>query len=84
MTHGTAYCYRNGCRRPECVEANYAAQQRWRKKQLNKPVPKHVHGTINGYKMYGCRCELCRGAIAGQRRQERAAKKQLRVRIYGV
>lgn len=30
------------------------------RKDPSDPIPDHVHGTVNGYDNYGCRCEPCR------------------------
>lgn len=38
-----------------------------------KPIPKRVHGTLNGYNYYGCRCPGCRAANARRWREYMAA-----------
>lgn len=32
------------------------------RKSPDDPIPDHVHGSVNAYDNYGCRCELCRDA----------------------
>lgn len=31
-----------------------------KRRNRDTPVPHHVHGTINGYSNWQCRCDLCR------------------------
>jgi hypothetical protein len=40
------------------------------------PIPRHVHGTTNGYRYYGCRCERCREAAREAARQYRQGKRE--------
>lgn len=76
--HGTIYAYRKGCRCDACVKANYRGQARWRAKAFSNPIPPKVHGTVNGYKIYGCRCPKCRRARAQE--QARATERRQRMR----
>lgn len=39
-------------------------QSSLRRYNANREVPSHVHGTVNGYTNYACRCEKCRAAQA--------------------
>lgn len=81
MTHGTVYAYRTGCRCADCTTANYRAQKRWRTSAAGKPVPDGVHGTINGYKVYGCRCEACKKAQADGIARTRARQARMRALV---
>lgn len=73
--------YRRGDRCRVCVEANYRAQKAWRAKVRGKPVPARVHGTLNGYTVYGCGCERCLRVQRAAKRRQRSAKTALRQRI---
>lgn len=59
IVHGTPGGYRNGCRCPECKEAERERTREAKRKRLARPTPGHVHGTWNGYANYGCRCPEC-------------------------
>lgn len=61
-THGTIYAYRKGCRCDPCVQENYRRNARWRVRASGQPIPESAHGTANGYKVYGCRCDRCKQA----------------------
>lgn len=80
VNHGTIYTYRKGCRCQECVSANYRGQKRWRVKAAANPIPPGVHGTINGYKIYGCRKPCCKKARA----EEQAAMTERRRRMRAL
>lgn len=41
------------------------------KKSGDTPLPDVVHG-LNGYNLYGCRCDICREAIRHRKQQQRA------------
>ena len=38
------------------------------------PRVKHAHGTVQGYRQDGCRCEPCRAAATAQMRAYRVAR----------
>src|SRR5262250_201622 len=61
MTHGLSG-YRQGCRcdtcRTEASAYQLALQQRRRDQGIQPPV----HGTLNGYNNYRCRCDACKAA----------------------
>lgn len=60
--HGENRGWWRGCR---CVECVTAIRAHWKKKRdeiREKPIPDHVHGTVNGYNNFMCRCELCLAA----------------------
>lgn len=40
-----------------------------------QPIPAHLHGTINGYTNYRCRCESCCAAMRTYQRQQKAARR---------
>jgi hypothetical protein len=75
--HGVK-AYRKGSRDPECVAANYRQQRAWREQKRSKPVPSHVHGTLNGYQIYGCTCPKCSAAQKRARDRRNAGKRRLR------
>lgn len=77
-THGTVYGYRKGCRCRPCVRAHYEAEQRWRAKAKAAPTPPMVHGTYNGYAIYGCRLECCLAVMRRDRQRQRAAQRRMR------
>lgn len=77
-THGTVYCYRKGCRCKKCIAANYRTNQKWRQKVAGGPVPERAHGTTNGYKVYGCRCDPCRKARSNELARQAARKQRMR------
>lgn len=62
-THGTKSSYNAGCRCDDCRIANRASIVAWQQAIRAKPVPGHVHGSLNGYTNYGCRCEPCADAV---------------------
>lgn len=70
--------YRKGSRDPECVKANWQAQKRWRDQQKGRKPPKRVHGTLNGYQIYGCTCAKCKAAQQQSRDRQRQTKKRMR------
>lgn len=55
-THGTNAGYIRGCRCRECTTAS----AEYRRRGLDRLDPRH--GTLNGYKNCGCRCNACREA----------------------
>lgn len=42
----------------------------WRKRARSRPIPDHVHGTLNGYSNYACRCEFCKAVKSAANRGE--------------
>lgn len=78
VTHGTIYSYRKGCRCEPCKAANWRSQKAWREQAYTRPIPETAHGTINGYKIYGCRCDRCKGAMRDADRRRRARNARLR------
>jgi hypothetical protein len=62
IRHGTKSGYTQGCRDTCCRTANNEYMRQWRETVRNRPVPRHVHGTLNGQKNYGCTCDACREA----------------------
>lgn len=78
VNHGTVYAYRKDCRCDKCVQANYATNQRWREKVAGGPVPGRAHGTINGYKFYGCRCDACRKARSDDTARANQRRRRMR------
>jgi len=83
--HGTASGYkRHGCRCDECkdaknkYEAEYRANSTERRERHNELIRqgkmKSWHGTVNGYKAHGCRCDECVAAHRKQRREYMVGK----------
>lgn len=77
--HGTAACYTgNGCRRPECREANTASCKRSRAKRYAERElidgrlvafgDNITHGSRTATSYYGCQCEECALAHAARER----------------
>jgi len=57
--HGTVTGYTYGCR-DECCRGAMAKYQAERRALLKtRKTPPKVHGTLNGYVSYGCRCDAC-------------------------
>lgn len=84
IQHGTESKYTNdGCRCAECKEVARAAIQRRRRERfalrelvdgrLVAPRPAELHGTVNTYNDWGCRCAPCTRA-AEEGRQLRAQR----------
>ena len=74
--HGTDYGYHQhltGGTVPcnECRAAHAEAAAQWRAGKGEPPV----HGTLYGYRVYGCRCGGCRRANTVHQRAYRAARK---------
>jgi hypothetical protein len=68
--HGTlAHCFSGGCRCLHC----WTALRRYRTRGLAENDPRH--GTPNGYKNCGCRCDACRAANAAEQRKFQAGKR---------
>lgn len=59
-----------------------SASARW----PDKPIPDEIHGTVNGYTNYGCRCDDCRAAVRAQRQKNKAARtaKPIPPRVHGT
>jgi len=70
VNHGTRANYNAGCRCPSCRSANASYFWDLRERNRGLEVPEHVHGSINGYVNYCCRCELCKAA--SRRRRQKA------------
>ena len=79
VRHGTCSAHTNwGCRCVACVEATSAKLRQRRAKAcaarvlvdgcLVAPESTHGHGHPDTYQRFGCRCELCRQALATARR----------------
>lgn len=80
--HGTKSKYDAGCRCEPCTRANRVSMERWREgaAALLAVFPELVpHGTVGGYRNYGCRCRACTTAHSAahaayrRRRREREA-----------
>lgn len=69
-THGTVNSYNNGCRCPDCRQANtvFCAERRVLRRSRVSEMPPEKHGTISGYENWGCRCDVCSSAEAEHRR----------------
>jgi hypothetical protein len=59
IRHGRPDTYRNGCRCKKCRIANTRDCKKRHLRRVMDETPSRVHGTVNGYDNYGCRCELC-------------------------
>jgi hypothetical protein len=72
--HGTFSGYnRHRCRCVECTRVQVDYVTEWRKRKASEPLPPWaVHGQVNTYANYSCRCELCRAAYSTYRKQRRA------------
>lgn len=55
----------------KCQVLCHACHQAKTIAELKKPL---VHGTDNGYRKHGCRCDACRAANARRQREIRARK----------
>lgn len=74
------YC-RTDCNCAACRKAWREHVAALRRIRAAKPIPDHVHGTVNGYTNYQCRCPSCRKAMqAGNRVNYQAARHQRRMR----
>jgi len=62
ILHGKQSGYNRGCRCEECMQANRENHYAWVAKVHSRPIPEHVHGSVNGYGNYGCRCRPCTDA----------------------
>jgi DNA-binding CsgD family transcriptional regulator len=69
-THGTVNSYNNGCRCPDCRQANtvFCAGRRALRRSRVAEMPPEKHGTISGYENWGCRCDACSAAETEHRR----------------
>jgi len=72
FTHGTAGGYSAGCRCEGCVDAKKGYVVGWRARKVGDEIP---HGTLNGFKNYGCRCAEC-SPVASAANSKRAAQEQ--------
>lgn len=61
VTHGRYSTYTHGCRCAPCTEANRLYSRTIRKLRLERRR-EAPHGTLSGYKNWGCRCRACRKA----------------------
>lgn len=57
--HGTMSKYRQGCSCDKCRAANKARCDELKEQRLQRPIPRRVHGSLNGYNNYNCRCAKC-------------------------
>ena len=67
MLHASRRTYYAGCRCQMCVDAHAyykRAMRKQRRERLAREVPDHVHGTVNGYNNYNCRCDRCMTAYS--------------------
>lgn len=69
--HGTKYNYGLGCRCELCTEAMRIAQKTRNENRNDRIIPFKsrsktglVHGTLNGYQYYKCRCDACKKAVS--------------------
>ena len=69
--HGTSARYDRGCRCDACRADAARRVREWRHDIAGRTPPDTVHGTINGYNNWRCRCEPCKDA----RRAYNAARK---------
>jgi hypothetical protein len=47
------------CRCAVCRQAHREKSQEEKQRRLGEAVPDRVHGTLNGYNYYACRCTAC-------------------------
>ena len=84
--HGTDSRYRYGCRCEECRRDHTARAIEGRKRRVGRGLAPgdERHGTSNGYRNWGCRCQPCVGAGKVQNRQNYAARhgETLRIRRW--
>jgi hypothetical protein len=77
VRHGTAYCYDNGCRRPECRDAKRAKRRaaRDRSRAANTPAYQRELAASRALKeRYRGTCENCGGPTSGADGKGTAAK----------
>ena len=72
--HGTVIGYTYGCRLECCRNAMAKYQAERRQLLRRRKTPKHVHGTLNGYVSYGCRCDQCTGSNRAYKQKLKALK----------
>lgn len=56
---------------------SWESDKKWRAKVAGH-CPDSAHGTINGYRIYKCTCDACRGAHNELARVWRARKRRIR------
>lgn len=71
---GSRSCYQQGCRLPQCVEANRAYAEELRREAGMEPKKIGRTCGLSGY-MAGHRCEICREEYAEYRKEKRHEKR---------
>lgn len=76
-THGNAHAVALGCKCDLCKSVmrennnkRYESHKEFFRNTGLFKTPKVQHGTYTAYKIYGCRCEKCRGFIASKHREK--------------
>jgi hypothetical protein len=69
--HGKVRTYKSGCRCERCRIGFRETEREARRRRRGRRPPSHVHGTVNGYNYWRCRCEECKAANAEYRRAGR-------------
>ena len=57
--HGTTSMYARGCRCRQCRDARNQYDRHRRRVRSRLGPPKAVHGTPEGFRLWGCRCDSC-------------------------
>lgn len=72
LEHGNYLKYNRGCRCAECKSAwaQYSKDRRKARAEAGS-IPLHVHGSVNGYANYSCRCARCSQAASEAYRAHR-------------
>ncbi|NUQ95345.1 MAG: hypothetical protein HOY79_01845 [Streptomyces sp.] len=78
MTHGHVNAYKNGCRCPECREANRVYQNAANARRSAAPAlaDRAGHGKRTTYVNYACRCDACCAASSAEQREQRERRKE--------
>lgn len=78
--HGQHQRYSAGCRCDLCRGAWATRARERRAKAKTEPTPEKVHGTVNGYSFWSCRCAECSEAAAKAYRANRHPDLEEKVR----